>query len=112
MIKYILAIIFLCSVPAYSNDVCRLDYMDIKNVVERMNWKVTSTTGGRHNKNSKHYIGKAVDVSVRGKTDFDVAVLFTVLENIGFIVKDERVRPKGQKVWGGAHIHISVPYCN
>lgn len=92
-------------------DVCNNSYKHIVEIVEKAGWKVTSTTGGRHNRNSKHYEGKAVDVSVRMKNDLDVIFLTETLEKEGYIVKDERIRPPMQRVWGGPHLHISIPPC-
>lgn len=94
-----------------AHDVCQNNYIDIRNLVTSMGWTVTSEMGGGHNAHSRHYVGKAVDIRTRGRSDFDIAMLFTVLENIGYEIRDERVRPKGQRVWKGAHIHIQVPYC-
>ncbi len=92
-------------------DVCSLYSFDLRHIVTSMGWVVTSERGGGHNAHSRHYRWKAIDVSVRNKSDFDIAVLFTVLENQGYIVRDERKRPKNQKVWKGAHIHIGIPEC-
>ena len=86
-------------------------YTDLVKLVEGMGWTVTSTTGGKHNVRSKHYQGRAIDVSVRNRTEFHIAVLRAVLEPRGFIVVDERKRPKGQKVWSAPHLHIVIPVC-
>lgn len=76
-----------------------------------MGWKVTSEMGGGHNAHSRHYQGKAIDVSVRNRTQFDIDILLTIFDGQGLIVRDERKRPRGQKVWGGPHLHLAVPYC-
>src|ERR1051325_2581038 len=51
-----------------------------------------------HNTNSKHYTGQAIDVDYRG---VDVPSLSQAATASGFKLRDERTRPKGQKVWGG-----------
>lgn len=107
----ILTVICVATSSALANDVCRNYYTELKEIVEHMGWKVTSAMGGGHNAHSLHYIGKAIDVSVRGKGEFDILMLYTIMENQGYRVRDERKRPKGQKVWGGPHIHLSIPFC-
>lgn len=106
----LLLLLLVLSVPLRA-DVCTTYYTDVVNIVAPMGWVVTSTTGGKHNIGSKHPIGKAVDVSVRMKTVFDIMLLTEVMEAQGYIVRDERARPFGQAVWRGPHIHISIPYC-
>jgi len=79
------------------------DWRQAKRIAEGMGLVVTSTTGGRHNKGSLHPLGRAIDVDDIGMTPQKIAAL----EAMGFRVKDERTRPKGQKVWGGSHYHLS-----
>ena len=92
-------------------EVCGNTYKDIISIIEPFGWVVTSTTTGRHNTNSKHYRGKAVDVSVRNKSDFDIISITTLLQSAGYIVRDERTRPPLQRVWHGAHLHFAIPDC-
>jgi hypothetical protein len=92
-------------------DVCNDSYVDLRNLVTKMGWTITSEMGGGHNAHSRHYVGKAIDIRSRGRDEFHVTMLFMVLENQGYIVKDERTRPKGQRVWKGAHFHLGIPYC-
>lgn len=96
-------------IPKY-DDVCRTYFTEIKVIAENMGWRVTATTNGKHNTGSKHYQGKAVDLSVRGKTQFDVDMLTLIMENEGYVVLDERKKPKN-RVWSAPHMHISVPQC-
>lgn len=98
------------ALPGFGN-ICNASYKDIVKLVEAEGFVVTSTTGGRHNTNSKHYRGKAVDVSVRRKTDVDVETFIETMRKAGYLVRDERVRPLLQRVWGGPHLHISVQDC-
>lgn len=97
---------------AYANDVCRNNYVDLRQIVQGMGWVVTSEMGGGHNAHSLHYQGKAIDISVRNKTVFDIAILYTIIEGLGYAVRDERTRPKGQRVWKGAHMHLAIPFCH
>jgi hypothetical protein len=69
-------------------------------------WNVTSTTGGDHNVGSKHGKGRAIDVSVKNKTPQQIADFMKLAQSQGYRVLDERVRPKGQKKWDGAHLHL------
>lgn len=62
-----------------------------------------------HNKGSLHYTGDAVDISIGGKSTAEVNAMIKSMRGKGFSVNDERTRPKGQKVWGGPHIHASIP---
>lgn len=70
---------------------------------------VTSTTGGTHNKGSKHGRGLAIDVRTRDKTPEQIEAFIQKAKDEGYIVHDERVHPKGQKVWSGPHLHIELP---
>ncbi len=74
-----------------------------------LGFRVTSTTGGKHNSKSLHARGRAVDFSVRGKTDAQVRSFIEKMRAAGYSVRDERKHPTGQKVWSGPHIHVSSP---
>jgi len=65
--------------------------------------RVTSSTGGTHNPGSLHPVGRAIDVAPEGVTN---EVIRDARAN-GITVKDERTRPIGQRVWTGAHWHLS-----
>ena len=112
MKKLIIAIVLslLLSTTAKA-DTCNGTYKDIVKIVTPMGWKVTSTTGGRHNTGSKHPKGKAVDVSVRFKNDLDVMTLTEILTNQGYGVRDERIRPFKQAVWSAPHLHLYIKDC-
>lgn len=70
--------------------------------VRGLGLQITSTTGGIHNIGSLHKMGRAIDVAPSGMTEDVMAQL----EAAGFIVRDERTRPTGQKVWTGSHFHL------
>lgn len=105
------ALMVVASIPNFAQNSCTTNYVDLRNIVTKMGWKVTSDIHGKHNKNSKHYVGKAIDVSIRNKTEFDISILYTITYRWGYIFRDERVKPKGQKVWSSPHIHLQVPSC-
>jgi hypothetical protein len=84
-------------------------YKEIARFAKEKGFRVTSTTGGEHNKNSAHYDKRAVDVSVKNKTDKQVTAFEKAARAAGIRVRDERTRPPGQKVWSGPHIHLEVP---
>lgn len=83
-------------------------WREISELVKAQGFNVTSTTGGTHNVGSAHYAGRAVDVSVRGKSDEEVEEFIRAMEKRGLTVHDERTRPPGQKVWSGPHIHVEA----
>ena len=72
--------------------------------------KVTSGfSKGGHNNGSLHYQGSEQDphaVDVDHSSIKDVAAFKTRAEAAGFVVRDERSRPKGQAVWTGPHFHL------
>jgi hypothetical protein len=69
---------------------------------------VTSTTGGKHNSGSLHSKGLAIDVRTRDKSSKQVEAFILEMENNGYKVRDERIKPPLQKVWSGPHLHIEV----
>jgi hypothetical protein len=62
-------------------------------------------TGG-HNKGSLHGYGYAADVRVRDRKPEDVEAFIQKAREAGYIVRDERVKPAGQAVWDGPHVHL------
>jgi len=56
-----------------------------------------------------HAKGRAVDFSVKGKTDAQVKAFMGAMRAAGYKVRDERKQPAGQRVWSGPHIHVSAP---
>ena len=84
------------------------DFNDLVKLAETNGFQVTSTTGGSHNRGSKHFLGLAIDVRTRDKTGKQITDFINIVRNEGLIVLDERNRPPGQKVWGGAHLHIEI----
>src|SRR6188768_2512312 len=110
--RKIIAIFVLLLLPVISfADVCNNTYKDIVKIVQEKGFVVTSTIGGRHNKGSRHYQGRAVDISCKMKSEFDILLLKDTMERMGYNFRDERIRPTGQAVWGGPHIHISISPC-
>jgi hypothetical protein len=75
---------------------------------------ITSGRGGQHNVGSKHYRGLAIDVSVRHNragaplTEDFISHLKRDCAAHGLLLRDERTRPPGQKVWAGPHLHCEV----
>ncbi len=84
------------------------DYKDLSAFAAQNDFVVTSAKGGRHNVGSKHYRGLAIDVRTRDKTDFQITQFIKLCRGFGLIVRDERRKPVGQKVWTGAHLHIEI----
>lgn len=90
--------------PAGSADSHLPDLMDF---AKRNNLQIGSMVTGTHNRGSKHYSGNAFDIKDSGKyTDEQVAALSEVARLSGYKLRDERVRPAGQSIWDGPHIHI------
>jgi hypothetical protein len=69
---------------------------------------VTAGTNGKHNVGSKHYQGHAIDFRSRGLEEEFVGHLERDAKQHGLILRDERTRPPGQKVWSGGHFHCEV----
>lgn len=84
------------------------NFHDLQWFAENYNFVVTSTTGGEHNRGSKHSLGLAIDVRTRGKAKAEIERFIRKARAIGVIVRDERNRPNGQKVWSGAHLHLEI----
>lgn len=92
----------------------------IMSVVEKlrsMGLTPSSIESGKHNEGSKHYNGKAVDLGINTTFRGDVKKMkeFKNWFNSegkkhfpGVKLFDETVRPKGQKVWSGAHYHLEI----
>ena len=87
----------------------------------RMGIKPSSTVGGEHNTGSKHYHGHAFDLGLNTSFGGDMEKLrkfmrdlpdlqkrYPVLERLK--LRDETVRPKGQRVWSGAHLHLELDH--
>lgn len=71
--------------------------------------EVGSTTGGRHNRGSKHPSGNAIDIRNSGNfSDEQVQQLSHAAADAGFKLRDERRRPPRQAVWGGPHLHVET----
>lgn len=84
------------------------NYKDLAKFAAHNNFVVTSTNGGNHNVNSKHYLGLAIDVRTRDKENAEIETFIKKCEVLGVKVRDERQKPKGQKVWSGAHLHLEI----
>lgn len=69
-------------------------------------FRFTSTTGGKHNRDSLHPKGQALDVSVKGKSPAEVQQFMQAAQQQGYGVRDERTKPPGQQVWSGPHVHL------
>lgn len=88
--------------PAFKN------YHDLVTLAQKHGFFVTSTKSGQHNVGSRHYLGLAIDVRTRDKTDKQIAAFRRICESFGIWFYDERKRPRGQKVWTGPHIHLEI----
>jgi hypothetical protein len=61
-----------------------------------------------HNEGSRHYDGFAIDVRTKDKDNDAIDEFMRKARAAGIRVVDERVRPKGQKVWSAQHLHLEV----
>lgn len=98
--------------PAYDDWVKTQSFAPLdtlKSFAAQNNLEVGSTTGGRHNRGSKHYVGQAVDIrNSGGLSNQQVQQLSQAAAAQGLKLRDERQHPKGQAVWGGPHIHLEA----
>jgi hypothetical protein len=79
----------------------------VQGIVTPLGGRITSTTGGQHNPGSKHYSGNAIDVGMgRESPEQQAQILAGLQANPNLLVRDERTRPPGQKVWSGPHLHV------
>jgi hypothetical protein len=81
-------------------------------VLEKLKWfarewgfRVTAGSGGTHNPGSLHKLNRAIDVSVRGKSNAEVEAFIRRCQAEGYRVLDERTRPPGSQAWSGPHLH-------
>ena len=82
------------------------DHSSILAYANSRGYTYTSTTGGAHNTGSLHYLGQAIDVRTRGKSD--VEKFIKDARSLGLNVRDERTKPPNQVVWSGPHLHIDT----
>ncbi len=78
----------------------------LKKFARDRGFRVTSGSGGKHNAGSLHPLWRAIDVRTRDKTDAEIEAFMGAARKAGYRVIDERVRPPGQDVWGGPHVHV------
>src|SRR5260370_4162577 len=90
--------------PTRDSNTQTAPYKDLSKFARDKGFTVTSTTGGQHNKGSAHYQGRAIDVSVKGKSNGDINKFKKAAEERGYKVRDERTKPPGQKVWSAPHL--------
>lgn len=84
------------------------NYKDLIRLAETFGFIVTSTTGGKHNRASKHFLGLAIDVRTFDKTNKEIERLMLLCSMLGVRVLDERKRPVNQAVWSGSHLHLDI----
>lgn len=82
-------------------------------VLMRLKWfageygfRVTAGSGGTHNPGSLHALNRAIDVSVRNKSDAQIQAFMNRANAYGYRVLDERTRPEGSVAWSAPHLHV------
>lgn len=95
--------------PAAVHGHAKGDFHTLVKFAQAHGFHVTSTNHGHHNVGSAHYQGRAIDVRTRDKSPAQIAAFKQAARNAGFVVRDERSHPKGQKVWSGSHLHLEIP---
>jgi hypothetical protein len=78
----------------------------------------SSVNTGKHNEGSLHYQGRAIDLGLNTSFGGDMRKMKAFYNYLnsdegkkefpGVKVVDESVRPAGQKVWGGSHLHLEI----
>ncbi len=83
-----------------------LDALTRSGAIAGVPFKITSTAGDLHNVGSLHYLGLALDIAPQDPAQWES--LRRGLTAAGYRVTDERVRPTGQTVWTGPHLHVEA----
>jgi tape measure domain-containing protein len=69
------------------------NYKALVEAATKGGFDITSTTGGKHGRNSAHGPGQAVDIRTKNKTAEEVETLINTLRSQGVYVIDERNKP-------------------
>lgn len=83
------------------------DMSDALDIAARFGLVVTSGKDGKHNEGSAHLTGGAFDIRTTGVSPNVIGAAMQAFREAGYNVKDERVRPPGQKEWSAPHFHVS-----
>ena len=83
------------------------DMSDALDIAARFGLVVTSGKDGKHNEGSTHLTGGAFDIRTTGVSPNVIGAAMQAFREAGYNVLDERVKPAGQAVWGGSHVHVS-----
>ncbi len=81
-------------------------YIAMSRLARAYGLRVTAGKEGGHNKGSLHALGRAIDVGTRGVSLARLNAFVAACRRAGYRVIDERVRPRGQRVWTGPHLHV------
>jgi len=84
------------------------DHVMLRKLVESRGFVVTDgyATKG-HNPGSKHYVGKAVDVRTKDRSDAEIEAFIQEMKALGVKVVDERKGPpRPGMTWTNEHLHL------
>lgn len=87
--------------PAIAGTKTPLEYL--LKIAKQKGLTVTSTTGGVHSRNSRHYTGEAIDVA----PNVSLEKIQRWAAEYGFTVLDER-KNTGGRGWSGPHYHLQM----
>ena len=71
-------------------------------------FEITSTTEGEHAPNSKHYVGQAIDLRVKGRKPEEITKFVAAAREAGFYINREEKPTAGQVGWSGDHLHMEL----
>jgi hypothetical protein len=71
-------------------------------------YKVTASTGGQHGEFSFHTDGRAIDVSVAGKTPAEIQAMRQEFSDHGIRIYDETDKSKWTENTTGFHLHVDT----
>lgn len=106
------------SQPAYLREINLLpkvdprstDFMKLAIVATDRGWRVTGMIDGRkaHGEFSFHYDGRAIDVSVKGKTRSEIDAFIADMNGFGVRVHDETLAKNVTARTTGPHLHLDT----
>ena len=86
------------------------DFMKLATIATDRGWHITGLIDGRkvHGEFSFHYDGRAIDVSVKGKSRMEIEAFTAEMEGLGVRVHDETLAKNVTARTTGPHLHLDT----